>query len=109
MVIITGKSGSGKTTIGRLLIGDLQPTEGSISVDGENIVGAKQKDLIPLRRKIGTVFQDYKIIPDKTTYENIALNLEVASFPKDEINDKVEKILEIVGIPSKKHLFPSLH
>jgi cell division transport system ATP-binding protein len=107
MVIITGKSGSGKTTIGRLLIGDLQPTEGSISVDGENIVGAKQKDLIPLRRKIGTVFQDYKIIPDKTTYENIALNLEVASFPKDEINDKVEKILEIVGIPSKKHLFPS--
>jgi cell division transport system ATP-binding protein len=106
MVVITGKSGAGKTTIGRLLIGDLEPSKGNILVDGENIVGAKPKDLISLRRKIGTVFQDYKIIPDKTTYENIALNLEVAGLAKGEIAEKVHKILELVGIPSKTDLFP---
>ena len=107
MVVITGKSGAGKTTIGRLLIGDLEPSKGEIFVDGENIVKARPKDLIPLRRKIGTVFQDYKIIPDKTTYENVALNLEVVGFGKEDIEKRVEKILEIVGIPTKKHLFPS--
>jgi cell division transport system ATP-binding protein len=107
MVILTGKSGAGKTTVGRLLIGDLKPTEGDISVDGESIIESKLKDLIPLRRKIGTVFQDYKIIPDKTTYENIALNLEVAGFPQDEIPERVNRLLSIVGIPSKADLFPS--
>ncbi|MBU1071158.1 ATP-binding cassette domain-containing protein [Patescibacteria group bacterium] len=107
MVVITGKSGAGKTTIGRLLIGDLGPSKGDILVDGESIVGAKPKDLISLRRKIGTVFQDYKIIPDKTTYENIALNLEVAGYAKEDIAEKIQKILEIVGIPSKTDLFPS--
>ena len=107
MVAITGKSGAGKTTIGRLLIGDLKPSKGNIFVDGENITGIKNKELIPLRRKIGTVFQDYKIIPDKTTYENIALNLEVADFPQEDIDKKIEKVLEVVGIPTKKHLFPS--
>ncbi|MBU1256218.1 ATP-binding cassette domain-containing protein, partial [Patescibacteria group bacterium] len=107
MVVITGKSGAGKTTIGRLLIGDLGPSEGDILVDGESIVGAKPKDLISLRRKIGTVFQDYKIIPDKTTYENIALNLEVIGYAKEDIAEKIQKILEIVGIPNKTDLFPS--
>lgn len=107
MVVITGKSGAGKTTIGRLLIGDLKPSKGEIKVDGENVVGVGPKGLIALRRKIGTVFQDYKIIPDKTTYENVALNLEVAGFDKEDIEKKVEKILELVGIPGKKYLFPS--
>ena len=107
MVVIAGKSGSGKTTIGRLLIGDLKPSEGQIIVDGEKVIEANLKELISLRRKIGTVFQDYKIIPDKTTYENVALNLEVAGFDKEDIEKKVEKILEMVGIPGKKDLFPS--
>jgi cell division transport system ATP-binding protein len=107
MVVFTGKSGAGKTTIGRLLIGDLKPSEGGILVDGESIVDLKQKELVPLRRKIGTIFQDYKIIPDKTTFENIALNLEVAGFTKEDIVEKVKKILEIVGMPNKTDLFPS--
>lgn len=107
LAIITGKSGAGKTTIGRLLISDIKPTSGDIFIDGENIVGLNFKKISPMRREIGTVFQDYKIIPDKTIYENIALNLELAKFPQEEIEQKIDRLLKLVGIPNKKELFPS--
>lgn len=105
-VVISGPSGAGKTTVGRLLIRELSPTSGVILVDKEDISQIKEKNLPNLRRKVGTVFQDYRIINDKTVYENIALSLEIASFAADQISDKITHLLEKMGISGKEHLFP---
>ena len=105
-LVITGPSGAGKTTVGRLLIRELSPTSGNITVDKEDISQIKDKHLPTLRRKVGTVFQDYKIINDKTIYENIALSLEIAAFAPDQISDKITNLLKQMGISGKEHLFP---
>lgn len=105
-VVISGPSGAGKTTVGRLLIRELSPTTGTITVDKEDISQIKNKHLPNLRRKIGVVFQDYKIINDKTIYENIALSLEIASFTADQISDKITHLLGQMGISGKEDLFP---
>ena len=105
-VVISGPSGAGKTTVGRLLIRELFPTSGVITVDQEDISKITDKKLPNLRRKIGTVFQDYKIINDKTVYENIALSLEIAAFTADQIASKVSYLLDQMGISGKEHLFP---
>jgi len=105
-VVISGPSGAGKTTVGRLLIRELSPTSGVITVDQEDISKITDKNLPSLRRKIGTVFQDYKIINDKTVYENIALSLEIVSFAEDQISEKVSYLLGQMGISGKEHLFP---
>lgn len=106
MVILTGPSGAGKTTIGRILIKDLHPDSGKVIIDGLDITNLKQSAVPALRRKIGVVFQDYKVIPDKTIYENIALALEIASFNQSQINERVTHLLDLVGIPTKGNLFP---
>lgn len=105
-VVITGKSGAGKTTIGRLLIRDLLPTKGTITVDGEDLTKLKSKNIPMLRRKIGVVFQDFKIIPDKTIGENVSIALEIAGFDHKKIPEKVGRLLDMVGIPGKEDLFP---
>ena len=105
-VVITGKSGAGKTTIGRLLIKDLNPTKGKIEIDGQDLSKIKNGDIPALRRKIGFIFQDYKIIPDKTVYENIELALEISGLDRKKIPERIGKLLELVGIPGKENLFP---
>ena len=105
-VILTGPSGAGKTTIGRLLIHDLTPSGGDIKV-GDWILGKmKSGEIHQLRRHIGVVFQDYKIIPDKTVFENISLALEIINYPQKQIDERVKHLLELVGIPDKGELFP---
>jgi len=105
-IVITGKSGAGKTTIGRLLIKDLIPNKGKIIFDGEDLAKIPPKKIPLLRRKIGFIFQDFKIIPDKTIGENISIALEIAGFNPSKIQQKVTRLLEMVGLPKKENLFP---
>lgn len=104
-VFITGPSGSGKTTLIRLLLRELTPDEGKISIEDRDISTLKSRDLPFYRRKIGVVFQDFKLIPDRTVYENVSLALEIAGEVKDE-DKKIKEALEEVGLLERASLFP---
>ncbi len=105
-VSIAGKSGAGKTTLLRLLLAEEKPTKGKIFFEGKDIANIKPGKLSEFRRKIGAVFQDYKLLPQKTTYENIAYALEVIGATEDQIARDVPKVLEIVGLIGKANNFP---
>ncbi len=105
-VSIVGSSGAGKSTLLRLLIGEEMPTMGEIIVGDVSINSLGQRELPYLRRKIGTVFQDYKLLPTKTAYENIAFAMEVAGKDEIEINEDVPQVLSLVGLEDKADHFP---
>jgi cell division transport system ATP-binding protein len=105
-VFLVGASGSGKSTFLRLVNHEEQPEEGSIFVAGKDI-GALNKWKVPyLRRNIGSVFQDFKLLSNKTVYENVAFALEVIGRPKHVIKTQVPAILELVGLGKKHERFP---
>jgi len=106
-VIITGPSGAGKSTIVNLLIGSERVTNGSIVVDDLKVHTMKPKDLQTYRRKVGVVFQDYKLLPQKDVYENVAFALEVCSFTDEEIKKRVTSLLKTVGLYDQRFNFPS--
>jgi cell division transport system ATP-binding protein len=106
-VSITGRSGAGKTTLLKLLLVEEKPTSGEVFFDGKNLSKIKPNQLPQIRRKIGAVFQDYKLLPSKTTYENIAYALEVIGASEEEIARDVPKVLEIVGLTEKANNFPA--
>lgn len=106
-VFLVGSSGAGKTTILRLIIRDLIPSKGSVMVDDWE-VGRLKRNLIPhLRRKVGFVFQDFKLLPERTVAENIAVALEILDKPKKEIENRIKEVLEIVKLPGKSNYFPN--
>lgn len=105
-VFVIGPSGSGKTTLLRMLIRDVVPTAGSINIGNWDIVGLPNKDVPNLRKKIGVVFQDLKLLKDRTIYENILFPLEVGSVDDQEAKRRVEEILVQVGIAEHKDKFP---
>lgn len=107
LVGIIGPSGSGKTTLLRLLINDVSPTEGEILVDDFQVHKLNRKKLPHLRRTIGSVFQDFKILSDRTVAENVGLILEILDLPDKEIAEKVNISLEMVGLPQSGNLFPA--
>lgn len=105
-VSLVGSSGAGKTTLLKLFIREEEPTEGRIFLDGTEITAVKRSDLHHVRRRIGTVFQDYKLLPMKTAYENVAFAMEVAGRPDEEIEEDVPQVLELVGLKDKQQNFP---
>ena len=105
-VSLVGKSGAGKSTLFKIILGEERPTHGEVVFDGFNLSETKRKDLPRLRRKIGTVFQDYRLFPDKTAYENVAYVMEVMGAKETEIARDVPQVLDIVGLSGKSDNFP---
>lgn len=106
-IFLTGKSGAGKTTIMRLLTGQAFPDEGTVVFDTQEFSKLKHKDVLVVRRKIGVIYQDYKLLPERTVAENIALGLEIMGKPKDEIASRVKDLLSLVELTDKADVFPS--
>lgn len=105
-VSIVGHSGAGKTTLVKLLLGEDNPTTGSVSFDSVNIKKIKSKDMPELRRRIGVIFQDFRLLPNKTAYENVAFAMEVAGKSDEEIASDVPHVLELVDLTKKMWNFP---
>ena len=105
-VSIVGQTGAGKSTLLKLIYAEEDPTMGEIYFNGKSVREIRRKHLPYYRRNIGTVFQDFKLLPQKTIFENVAYALEVNGEPTDEINEKVPEILDVVGLGSKLEMYP---
>jgi len=103
---VIGGSGSGKSTLIKMLYREEKPTQGQIIVGGLDVAKLRNSKVYKLRRKLGIVFQDYRLLPKMTVYENVAFALEVIGAKKDEIRQKVLKALEDVGLKNKIHNYP---
>ena len=106
LLYVSGPSGAGKTTLLKLLYLGEPVTEGQLLIDGINLSRIPRNRIPYLRRKFGIVFQDYKLIPTKTVYENVALVLEVAGFKLKHIQKKVKSVLRTVGMEDRLDTFP---
>ena len=106
-VFVIGDSGSGKSTLMKLLYREEKPTSGQILVGGINVAKLRNNKVYKLRRKLGIVFQDYRLLPKLTVYENVAFAMEVIGATKQTIRIKVLKALEVVGLKNKVHNYPS--
>lgn len=105
-VWLTGASGAGKTTLIHALIGAVTLTYGEVFVDGYNVTKFNRLALQEYRRKLGIVFQDYKLLPKKTVYENVAFAMEVCGYTEKQVAERVPAVLEKVGLSAARHHFP---
>jgi cell division transport system ATP-binding protein len=105
-VSIVGQSGTGKTTLIKLIIAEEKPTRGEVIIGDWNITDIKPSEVPILRRQIGVVFQDFKLLPRKTIFENVAFGMEVAGISQKRIKDIVPQVLKIVGLEKKVDRFP---
>lgn len=105
-VFLVGPSGAGKSTLLRILTREALPSSGKVLIHGHDIVKLKNQDIPELRRKIGVVFQDFKLLDDRTVFEQVALTLEVLGKKDEEINKMVEHTLKLVEIWDRRNLFP---
>lgn len=106
-VSLVGKSGAGKSTLLKILIGEERPTKGRIFFGSLEVNKLKPSEFPNLRRQIGMVFQDFKLLSTKTAYENVAFALEVEGRPQAEIEDLVPQVLDVVGLKDKQNNFPN--
>ena len=106
-ICIVGKSGAGKTTLVQLILGLENPTSGSVFFEGKNLSEADSDKIQEMRRRIGGIHQDYKLLPKKTVYENVAYIMEVEGKSNEEIEAEVPKVLEVIGLGNKMNSFPN--
>ncbi len=107
LLSIVGQSGAGKTTLAKLLMAEERPTHGRVVIGGWDITHIRSYEIPVLRRQIGVVFQDYKLLSKKTVYENVSFALEVAGAPSPRIREIVPQVLRIVGLEKKAERFPA--
>jgi cell division transport system ATP-binding protein len=105
-VFLVGPTGCGKSTLIKLLIRELAPSEGEVRIAGRDIGSLDDKRIPYLRRNVGTVFQDFKLLPNRTVYDNVAYALQVIGAGRHEIREKVPEILRLVGLSTKLHNYP---
>lgn len=105
-VIVIGASGSGKSTLLNLITREIKPTSGKIIVGGVDYDSLADKYIPLLRRRIGVIFQDFKLLPHRTVFENIAFGLEIAGMSNREIKSAVPKVIELVGLSGQEKAFP---
>ena len=105
-IFVIGASGSGKSTLIKLLYRQEKPTNGEVYVGGINVAKLRNGKVYKLRRRLGVVFQDYKLLPKKTVYENVAFALEIYGYKEDEIRKKTLKAIEQVGLKDKLRSYP---
>ncbi|HPT65875.1 MAG TPA: ATP-binding cassette domain-containing protein [Candidatus Woesebacteria bacterium] len=106
-VFITGNSGAGKSTLLKLILNQLKPSSGKILLGDIDLSLGNKEDINQTRRKIGVVFQDYQLIPDKTIEENIALILDIVNYPKEKIQSRIDQVIKEVNLGTRRFLFPS--
>jgi len=106
-IFLIGASGAGKSTIEKLIWREEKPTSGKVILDGKDLSEMENKEIPYLRRKIGIVFQDYRLLPQKTVFENVAFAMEIIGESQKDINKKVPMVLAIVGLSKKHKAFPS--
>lgn len=105
-VFIVGPSGAGKSTLTRLIIREDIPTKGQIIVGGKSLLRIKERHVPYLRRKIGFIFQDFRLLMERNVYENVAFALEALEFPQSEVRQRVPAVLEMVGLKDKMQSYP---
>ena len=106
-VFLVGPSGSGKSTIIKLITGELQPTSGAVHVNGYSLERIRKREVPYLRRTVGVVFQDFRLIETKTVYENVAFAMRVIGAREQEIKERVPYVLELVGLENKSRRHPN--
>lgn len=105
-VFVVGSSGAGKSTVIKLILKEIEATSGTIIVNGKDVTKCRRRDIPIHRRNIGVVFQDFRLISDKTVYENVAFAMEVVEAPAKEIRRQVPIVLSMVGLSRKANLYP---
>ena len=106
-VFLVGPSGAGKSTFIKLILKEINPDSGSIVVDGQEVTTLSNRQIPMFRRKVGTVFQDFRLLPKKTVFENVAFAMEVLHKSPKQIRKQVPQILSLVGIGDKAHKYPN--
>ncbi|WP_341875669.1 cell division ATP-binding protein FtsE [Defluviitalea saccharophila] len=106
-VFIIGSSGSGKSTLLKLLLKEIEPSHGEIIINEKNITNLRKKEIPFLRRKLGVVFQDFRLLPNKTVYENVAFAMQIVEATPKEIRRNVPTVLSMVGLAKKARCYPN--
>lgn len=106
-VFVVGPSGAGKSTFIKMILREVLPTTGELMINGRNLVTMKETEVPYLRRGLGIVFQDYRLLPNKTVYENVAFAMQVIEAPRREMQKRVNSVLDLVGLKEKIKSLPS--